>query len=175
MTPPARVHIARVALGACLAACAGSVVPAAPQPSERDALLVLPGFGYNRDAQQMFRVVAPALASDGFDLFVPNYVERGGLHESADELRKFLREYGLERYERLHVFAFIAGAWTLNPILAQERLPNLVTIIYDRSPMQERAPRIAADKFRLLAWVRYGRPVLDMASSRHAMSSQTCS
>lgn len=168
MKPAGRVRIAGLALGACLTACAGSVVPDAPQPGQREALLVLPGFGYSRDAQRVFRASARSLAEEGFDLYVPSYIERGGLDESRETLREFLRDHRLDQYERLHVFAFIAGAWTLNPLLAQERPPNLVTVIYDRSPMQERAPRIAADRLRFLTWLRYGRPVFDMARTPYA-------
>lgn len=163
-----RFIVAGLVVGACLSACAGSVVPDAPQPSQRDALLVLPGFGYSRDAQKVFRASLQSLADEGFDMYVPSYIERGGLDESQEELREFLRDHHLDRYERLHVFAFIAGAWTLNPILVQERLPNLVTVIYDRSPMQERAPRIAADKLHFLTWLRYGHPVFDMAKTPYA-------
>ena len=61
------------------------------------------------------------------------------------------------------IFAFIAGAWTFNPLAETQTLPNLATVIYDRSPFQERAPRIAAEKLHFLTWVRYGSPVFDVA------------
>ena len=57
---------------------------------------------------------------------------------------RFIQDNNLARYERLHVFAFLAGAWTLNPLLDGRALPNLATVVYDRSPYQERAPRIAS-------------------------------
>ena len=50
------------------------------------------------------------------------------------------RENHLDRYRRVHVFAFIAGGWTFNPFGEAGTLPNLSTIVYDRSPYQERAP-----------------------------------
>jgi hypothetical protein len=61
------------------------------------------------------------------------------------------------------VFAFIAGAWTLNPLVDTQGLPNLRTVVYDRSPLQERAPRIAAEHLHFLTWVKYGSPVFDLA------------
>lgn len=153
--------------GATLGACAGAVVPESPRPEQREALLVLPGFGYSHGATAMFRALRAALTEDGIDLFVPNYVERGGLDESRAELRGFIRDNHLERYARVHVFAYIAGAWTLNPLLDSAAMPNVVTIVYDRSPMQERAPRVAYDKLHFLTWLRYGQPVFDMARRRY--------
>src|SRR5262249_18019356 len=67
------------------------------------------------------------------------------------------------RYERVHVFAFIAGAWTLNPAASRGMLPNLASVIYDRSPFQERAPKIAVDALPLLAWLRYGSTIFEIA------------
>jgi hypothetical protein len=103
------------------------------------------------------------MARDGVDLYVPTYVSRGGLAGSRANLQRFIRDHGLERYRRLHVFAFIAGAWTFNPLQASQRLPNLATVVYDRSPLQERAPRVADEKLHFLTWVRYGSPVFELA------------
>jgi hypothetical protein len=156
-----------VLLGLCSggASCARTLArPAiAPAASAVDAVLVLPGFGYGRAGERALRALAPALAADGFELFVPAYVARGGLDDSREQLSRFLREQRLHRYRRVHVFAFLAGGWTVNPLLEAGALPNLATIIYDRSPLQERAPRIAADTLHLLTWIRYGSPVFDLA------------
>lgn len=105
------------------------------------------------------------MAAQDVDLFVPTYVSRSGITASRAHLEHFIRDHQLNRYRRVHVFAFIAGAWTLNPLLEQGGLPNLATIIYDRSPLQERAPRIAADKLHFLTWLRYGSPVFDVANT----------
>jgi hypothetical protein len=128
-----------------------------------DALLVLPGFGYTREGVRAIRSLAPALAADGIELFVPTYIARGGLDDSRDRLRRFIRQQPLDRYRRVHVFAFIAGGWTINPLLETGDLPNLATVVFDRSPMQERAARIADEKLHLLTWLRYGSSVFDVA------------
>jgi hypothetical protein len=86
------------------------------------------------------------MAGEGMDLYVPTYISRGGLAESRARLQRFIRDNRLERYDRVHVFAFLAGAWTFNPLVEARELPNLATVIYDRSPLQERAPRIADEK-----------------------------
>jgi hypothetical protein len=162
------MHLARLAvLIGCVysAGCANAIVrPAvAPSPPATDALLVLPGFGYGRDGERAFRSLAPSMASDGIDLYLPTFLSRSGLEESRARLQRFVREHRLDRYERVHVFAFIAGGWTFNPLVEADVLPNLSTVVYDRSPYQERAPRIALEKLRFLTRVRYGSVVFDVA------------
>lgn len=150
----------------CHTACAGAVV-VGPSPSlpkaGRDALLILPGFGYGRAGEDALRSLAASITREGFDFYLPTYVSRSGLVASRANLERFIREHRLEQYDRLHVFAFIAGGWTFNPLMETQRLPNLATVIYDRSPFQERAPRIANEKLHFLTWVRYGSPVFDVA------------
>jgi hypothetical protein len=152
-----------------VSACAGAIYKpeVSPATRSRDALLVIPGFGYNRAAERVLRSLAPSLTAEGFDLYVPSYISRSGLIESRARLVQFMREQGLGRYDRLHVFAFIAGAWTLNPLAATQVVPNLATVVYDRSPLQERAPRIASEKLPFLTWLRYGSPVFDVAKTSY--------
>jgi hypothetical protein len=160
----ATAHLAALGASICLAGCAAPIRPfSSPSTPPRDALLVLPGFGYSTAAETVLRSLAPSMAREGVDLYVPTYLTRAGLDGSREHLEQFIREKRLDRYPRLHVFAFIAGAWTLNPLAAQLELPNLTSVIYDRSPLQERAPAIAVDKLRFLAWVRYGSTVFDVA------------
>ncbi len=151
---------------ACLTACAGSIKPALlPEKPAADALLILPGFGYSREGEQTLRSMVAAMAGEGVDLYVPTYIARSGLAQSRAKLQRFIHDHRLGKYERLHVFAFIAGAWTFNPLVETHTLPNLATVVYDRSPFQERAPRIATEKLHFLTWVRYGSPVFDVAKT----------
>jgi hypothetical protein len=145
-------------------ACAG----ARPRPSvapraHAEALLVLPGFGYGRAGERTFESLRPALAEEGIDLYVARYLTRGGLDSGREKLGRFIRDHRLDGYERLHVFAFLAGAWTINPLLERQLPSNLASIVYDRSPFQERAPAIAVDKLRVFAWLRYGLTIFDVA------------
>ena len=148
-----------------LAACANAIVRPAVSPAKPalDALVVLPGFGYDGDGERAFKALAPSMAAEGFDLYLPTFVSRSGLEESRQRLQRFIRDHRLDRYQRVHVFAFIAGGWTFNPLGEAGTLPNLSTIVYDRSPYQERAPRVALEKLRFLTWVRYGPVVFDVA------------
>jgi hypothetical protein len=150
---------------ASLTACAGSIARPSLTPAKpaADAVLILPGFGYSRDGEKTLRSLAAAMAGEGLDLYAPAFVSRGGLVESRTKLQRFIRDHHLGQYQRLHVFAFLAGAWTFNPLVEAETLPNLATVIYDRSPFQERAPRIAAEKLHFLTWLRYGSTVFDVA------------
>ena len=158
-----------IAVCASIASCAGAVVaPALSPPKPRvDALLVLPGFGYSRAGEKALRSLAPEMAAQGIDLFVPTYIARSGLNKSRANLQRFIRDHRLNQYDRLHVFAFLAGAWTLNPLVEAQGLPNLATVVYDRSPYQERAPRIADDEMHFLTWVRYGSAVFDLARTAY--------
>ena len=126
--------------------------------------MILPGFGYGREGERAIRALAPAMREAGLDLYVPEYIRRSGLESSREQLARFIREQRLDRYARVHVFAFIAGGWTFNALSDDPAiLPNLATVVYDRSPYQERAPRIAAEKLRLLSWLRHGAVLFDMA------------
>src|SRR5215471_1294954 len=154
-----------VLAAACLAACTGPAVKPAvtPHAARGDAVLILPGFGYGPAAGTVFKEISAVAARDGVDLYVAPFVTRSGLDDSRARLRRFIQEERLDRYERLHVFAFIAGAWTLNPLLDQIALPNLTSVVYDRSPFQERAPKIAVTKLPRRAWLRYGATIADVA------------
>jgi hypothetical protein len=161
MTP----RLAVFAAALCFASCGGPLVrPAlAPRAEPHDALLILPGFGYGRDGGKAFKAVAATAARDGVDVYVAPFVTRGGLDESRARLEGFLRDEHLDRYERLHVFAFLAGGWTLNPLLDRLALPNLTSVVYDRSPYQERAPIVATTRLRRRAWLRFGKTIFDVA------------
>jgi hypothetical protein len=167
------MHLVRLTVCAgclSLAACANAIVRPAVSPAKpaADALVVLPGFGYDRDGERAFKSLAPSMAAEGFDLYLPTFVSRSGLDESRERLQRFFRENHLDRYRRVHIFAFLAGGWTFNPLGEARALPNLSTIIYDRSPYQERAPRVALEKLRFLTWVRYGSVVFDVARTPYA-------
>jgi len=161
MTP----RLAVLAATVCFASCGGPLVrPAvAPRTEPPDALLILPGFGYGREGGKAFEAVAATAARDGVDVYVAPFVTRAGLDDSRAHLERFIRDEHLDRYERLHVFAFLAGGWTLNPLLDRIELPNLTSVVYDRSPYQERAPIVAATRLRRRAWLRFGQTIFDVA------------
>jgi hypothetical protein len=160
------LRLAALAAALSGAACATMGIEPAPAAAPApEALVVLPGFGFGADGQRALAAIAAPAAAARLDLYVPAYVSRGGLAESRSNLRRFIREERLDRYQRVHVFAFIAGGWTFNPLADAGALPNLATVVYDRSPFQERAPRIAAARLPFLTWLRHGSTVADVANS----------
>ena len=163
------MNIRRVALPivVLLSACIAVVsIEANPQDSgtasRSEAFVVLTGFGYGGDGERALKALGPAIAAEGMDLHVPSYISRSGLSASRRNLQRYIQER-LTRYDRLHVFAFLAGGWTFNPLAELGAVRGLATVIYDRSPLQERAPRIADERLHFLTWVRYGSPVFDLA------------
>jgi hypothetical protein len=163
-----------VATCGCLAACAGPrlMPPLSPARPHEDALLVLTGFGYGRGDGAALADVSRRASAAGIDVYVPRYITRRSLDSSRRRLADFIRAAHLDRYERVHVFAFIAGAWTLNPLVDLGALPNLATIVYDRSPYQERAPRLAVRDLRVPAWLRYGSTIFDVARTPYQALSR---
>ena len=162
--PPGRRLVPLLFVAAvCVSIATPSAIQQAPSSSRTEALIVLPGFGYGRDGKRAFKAIEPAINAAGMDLHIPDYLSRSGLDESREKLQRFLADPTLAQYQRLHVFAFIAGSWTLNPLVESGGVPKLATVISDRSPYQERAPRIADEKLHLLAWVRFGSLIFDVA------------
>jgi hypothetical protein len=161
------IRLALITASLCSTACASTIArPVMTPKPATEALLVLPGFGYGAGGERALRSLAPAMAREGIDLYVPTYVSRHGLAQSRKNLQRFIRAQRLDRYARVHVFAFIAGGWTFNPLAEVSSLP-LGTVVYDRSPFQERAPRIAAERLRVLTWLRYGSTVADVAKTAY--------
>lgn len=161
------MNVAR-ALAVCVSLASMACAGARPRPLvaprvHAEAFLVLPGFGYGRAGERTFESLRPVLAEEGIDLYVARYLTRSGLESGREKLDRFIRDNRLDRYERLHVFAFLVGAWTINPLLEQQLPSNLASVVYDRSPFQERAPAIAVDKLRVFAWLRYGSTIFDLA------------
>jgi hypothetical protein len=160
-----------IAVVASCTACAGNLRPATSSRPNEEALLILPGFGYRRAGARALESLAPTIHREGIDLYVADYLTRGGLAASRTKLERFIRDNRLERYRRVHVFAFIAGAWTVNPLIEKGKLPNLGRVVYDRSPFQERAPAIAVDQLRMLAWLCYGSTIFDLSRTPYAYRS----
>jgi hypothetical protein len=157
------VRVLMLSACATAAACAGIIArPASPAKPASEALLILPGLGYGPTAAKALESLAPAVAAEGMDLYVPAYISRRGLTQSRANLQRFIRDHRLERYERVHVFAFILGGWTFNP-LADAGMLRIETVVFDRSPFQERAPRVAAERLPILTWLRYGSTVAELA------------
>lgn len=135
-----------------------------PAPkNEREALLILPGFGtmmHNTKSQR------ENFKDKGYDLYIPDYISRKSMQKCADNVSKFYQKHRMDEYKKVHVLSYIIGSWTLNTILSSENPPsNIETIIYDRSPMQEMAPPILVDENPFLSRLLFGKLIKELATT----------
>lgn len=154
---------AALLLAGCLACSRpGPVLP--PNPGVcKDAILVLPGFGYDSKGRDSMARFAANVHSKGYLVFTADYLRKESLSASRESIRNFIYQQRLHECERLHVLAFIAGAWSLNPLLSEMKLANLKTVIYDRSPLQERAPRVVTEEIPVIVRQMFGAVIFELA------------
>ena len=124
--------------------------------SEREALLILPGFGSKLQGTQHQKRF---FSHQGFDLFIPEYISRTSLEKSIQTLDEFIEKHHLKDYRKVHVFGYIVGSWAINEWILANSKHNIATIIYDRSPLQERAPAVLTQDSPLLMRLGAG-PIL---------------
>ena len=67
----------------------------------------------------------------------------------------------------MHVFAYILGTWIINSFIINSGIQNITTIVYDRSPLQELAPRLIVDVIPLLGKVFSGRILEDFSKESY--------
>ncbi|MBW2533496.1 MAG: hypothetical protein JRI55_18545 [Deltaproteobacteria bacterium] len=58
--------------------------------------------------------------------------------------------------------AFVLGGWALNHYLAEHELPNLTRVVYVRSPIEERMPRVITDDIPRMTRLARGRTPWDL-------------
>lgn len=128
--------------------------------SERELIVILPGLGggggERRNIKRYFR-------NRGYDIYIADYISRESVEESVENLKRGINNIRSHEYKKVHFFTYIMGSWTLNLYLQKYELSNLSTIIYDRSPLQERAPAIAAENLKVLSRILLGKVVKDLA------------
>jgi len=138
------------------------VVIAQPESakSAKSAILILPGFGDSpkkRKAQKAF------FENKGHDVYIPDFHHRKSIDLTVDKLERFMTHHQLESYESVHVYSYILGAWVLNQYLAKTEITNIKTIIYDRSPLQERAPKTIVARLGLVGRMLKGKVLKEMS------------
>lgn len=105
--------------------------------SNKEAILILPGFNSKKHGVKDIR---DYFSHKGYDVYIPHYLGRDSLQQCVSTVNDFMNVYHLSEYKKLHVFSYIAGTWVLNIWLQQHPQNNIVSIVYDRSPMQEKVP-----------------------------------
>jgi hypothetical protein len=126
--------------------------------AKKHALLILPGFGSRINGTGALKRY---FKKAEMPVYVASYISRKSLDASIENLEKYYQKNCLDQYEELHVMAYIIGSWTLNPWIIQHGKRNIKTIIYDRSPLQERAPTILIEDLKLVNALLFGEITKD--------------
>jgi hypothetical protein len=128
--------------------------------SEREAILVLPGFGTllhsPKNQKKNFR-------DKGYDVFIPDYISRRSMDKCVRNLDGFIKKHNLAGYKKVHVFSYIIGSWAINTWIGKNSLMNIASIVYDRSPLQERAPAILVKENPFLSRLMFGKLIRELS------------
>ena len=127
---------------------------------DKQALVILNGFGdskKNRKIQQEF------FHEKGYDLFIPEYVEKHSIDLTVSTFSSFYDKNNLDEYKEVKFLCYIIGGYVLNQHIEKNGKGKITTIIYDRSPIQERAPKVAAKKLKLITKIYYGKVLFDFS------------
>ena len=128
--------------------------------SEKEALLILPGFSDSKKNRKKQKAFFEKL---GYDLYIPDYHSRTSFALIVANLEAFYETEGLGDYKKVHVFSYIIGSWAINTFIEQNGRKNIKSIIYDRSPLQERAPEIVVKEIPLIGEIRKGKVLADFS------------
>ncbi len=125
--------------------------------ADKEALLILPGFGSKIHGSKHQKAY---FSNKSYDLFIPKYIGRKSVRQSVENLDAFINKHHLCEYRKIHVFGYIVGSWTINTWLKDHPNHNIATIIYDRSPLQERAPTVFVKSMPLISKL-FGGPIMN--------------
>ena len=130
--------------------------------TEREAILILPGFG-----SKVFgtKKIAKFFKNKGYDVYIPKYISRKSVEQSVENVNRFVLKHGLKDYKKLHVFSYIFGTWTINMWINKHGKCNISTMVFDRSPLQERAPAALMKDSPILAKVLFGGVMEDFCNT----------
>ncbi len=127
--------------------------------SEKSLLLILPGLG---SFQHGVKKIGKYYSNRGYDIVIPDYLSKKGIENSLDKLNSILDKYKVTEYSEVNVLCYIAGSWTFNRWLTSNKLDNLKSIVYDRSPLQERVPCALRKDLPFLSKLIIGNIIIDM-------------
>jgi hypothetical protein len=130
--------------------------------AEKEAIVILSGFGTKLEG---IKDIRDYFSGKGYDLFIPHYIGRDSIGECVSNWDTFFNRHYLSEYKKVHVFSYIVGSWTLNKWLKKNSRPNIRSIIYNRSPLQERAPYALVNDSPLLIRMLSGRIMREFANT----------
>ena len=130
--------------------------------SEKTALIIMNGFGGNKSA---CKAQLAFWKEQGMDVFIPEVLLRPSLASSSVAMEEFVEEYRIAEYAEVRSICYIAGAFLLHAYLESHALPNLKSVIYDRSPIQERAPQAVIEAIPVLGTWLKGNVLRDLSEA----------
>jgi len=132
--------------------------------SEREAIVILAGLGSLKFNE---RKIAKHFRNQGYDIYQPAYIYRKNIRKGVDKLEQFSAQHNLKAYKKVHFFCYIIGAWTFNTWYSPDKLNNVASIIYDRSPLQERAPFALVKDKKFLIEFLVGKVITELAFAHY--------
>ena len=136
------------------------IIDTAEDISEKEALVILNGFG---DSKKNRRIQKEFFQEKGYDLFIPEYVEKKSLDLTISTFSYFYEKNNLDKYKEVKFLCYIIGGYVLNKYIEKHGKGKITTIIYDRSPIQERAPKVATQKLKFITKIYYGKVLFDFS------------
>ncbi len=129
--------------------------------SNKEALVVLNGFG---SSKRTIEIQKDFFKEKGYDLFIPDYIAKKSIDMTLANFFFFYKKNNLSSYKQVKIFCYIIGGYVLNQHIERYGKGNITTIIYDRSPTQERAPRSATERFPFISKLLYGKVLSDFSN-----------
>lgn len=133
------------------------------QKVKEKAILILPGLS---DSNAKRKQQKKFFAHKGYDLYIPAFSVRADYVQSVEQLAQFYATQ-LKDYESVYVFSYIMGSWVFNDFYEAYQPTNVKRIVYDRSPLQERAPRIVKEHLHTLGWIFFGYVIVDFSDQTY--------
>lgn len=137
---------------------------------KKEALLILPGFG-----SKIFGtwILKRYFNKSEIPVYIPKYISRKSIEASKLNLEQYYMKQELYQYDELHVMSYIVGSWTLNQWIKDYGKRNIKTIVYDRSPLQERAPTILIKDMKLVNALLFGEITEDFINTPYPVLVDT--
>ncbi len=133
--------------------------------SQRDAIVILSGMGDNRKRRKIQKKFF--CESYDQDVFIPAYTDRSSYENTVANFHEFMEKEEIDSFRSVHFFCYILGSWILNEYLTEHEVPNMASVVYDRSPIQERAPDVVMQEIPFIAQLAKGRILKDMVGMRY--------
>lgn len=129
--------------------------------SQKDAILILPGFA---DSKKGRKAQLKEFSKLGIDLYIPDYIHKHSYEKTNQNIEDYFKKYKLSEYKNLYCFSYIMGTYVLNTYIQNHGFGNIKVIVSNRSPLQERAPRLVKEKLSLVGRITKGKLVNEFST-----------